>query len=176
MSSTAALTFVQTAAKKSAPSFRKLLIGRCWPSKIPNSARILVKTLEFDERLKMHFPKYDAHMAHDPEGVCKTGDFVLIEELPRRLTRDITHKVQKVVYPCGDVTDPITGKKCVGHEYRDEIEWKSSIWGKNEKNKFDYNKAPPRGSQEGIRDWSHKPGYKKWHEFLDRDQPEAMPQ
>jgi len=120
-----------------------------------------------------YFPKYDAHTAHDPDKKCKTGDLVLIEELPKKLTRDITHKVREVVYPCGDVTDPITGKKCVGAEYRDEIEWKASIWGKNDKNAFNYETAPPRGSQEGIRDFSHKPGYKKWHEFLDRDQPEA---
>jgi len=168
-----AMVSLLPAVKQTSTALRKLLLGRCWPAKVPNSARILVKTLDYDEKLKMHFPKYDAYTAHDPNAKCKVGDFVLIEQLPQRLTRDITHRVLEVIYPCGDVTDPITGKKCVKSEYRDEIAWKSSLWGNNPHNKFDYDKAPPRGSQEGIRDFSHKPGYRKWHEFLDRDQPEA---
>lgn len=52
--------------------------------------------------------------AHDPEKLCKSGDIILIEELPHKLTTLITHKVNKVVYPLGDITDPITGKKVVG--------------------------------------------------------------
>lgn len=52
--------------------------------------------------------------AHDPDHLCKSGDIVLIEELPEKLTLLITHKVNKVVYPLGDITDPITGKKVVG--------------------------------------------------------------
>jgi small subunit ribosomal protein S17 len=39
---------------------------------------------------------------------------VLIQELPEKLTTYITHKVLKVVYPLGDVTDPITNKKVAG--------------------------------------------------------------
>lgn len=51
------------------------------------------------------------YYAHDPEQQCKTGDVVLIQELPEKLTTHITHKVIKVVYPLGDVTDPITNKQ-----------------------------------------------------------------
>lgn len=51
------------------------------------------------------------YYAHDPEQECKTGDVVLIQELLEKLTTHITHKVIKVVYPLGDVTDPITNKK-----------------------------------------------------------------
>jgi len=36
---------------------------------------------------------------------------VLIQELSEKLTTHITHKVLKVVYPLGDVTDPISNKK-----------------------------------------------------------------
>jgi small subunit ribosomal protein S17 len=43
---------------------------------------------------------------------------VLIQQLPEKLTRLITHKVLEVVYPLGDVTDPITGKKVVVSKYR----------------------------------------------------------
>jgi len=36
---------------------------------------------------------------------------VLIQELSEKLTTHITHQVLKVVYPLGDVTDPISNKK-----------------------------------------------------------------
>lgn len=39
---------------------------------------------------------------------------VLIQELPEKLTTHITHKVLEVIYPLGDVTDPITKKKVAG--------------------------------------------------------------
>jgi len=51
------------------------------------------------------------YYAHDPEQQCKTGDVVLSQELSEKLTTHITHQVLKVVYPLGDVTDPITNKK-----------------------------------------------------------------
>ena len=43
---------------------------------------------------------------------------MLIERLPSKLTKHITHKVNRVVYPFGDITDPITGKKVVVGKYR----------------------------------------------------------
>lgn len=85
-----------------------------------------------------------------------------------RITRDITHKILRIVYPMGDVTDPISGKKCMGPSFREDEDRNDRLWGKNE-NAFDYEKAPPRGWQEGRKDWSHKPGQRKFHEFPDRD-------
>lgn len=115
-----------------------------------------------------YFTRFDTYFAYDPEKTTKTGDVVLIEEFPKRITRDITHKVLKVVYPMGDVIDPITGKKCMGAAFREDEEKKDRLWGKNE-NAFDYDSAPPRGWQEGKKDWSHKPAHRKFHEFNDRD-------
>lgn len=40
-----------------------------------------------------YFSKYEFIYAHDPEKLCKTGDTVLIQNLPKKLTRVITHKV-----------------------------------------------------------------------------------
>jgi small subunit ribosomal protein S17 len=34
----------------------------------------------------------------------------LIQKLPQKLTRLITHKVIEVVYPCGDITNPNKAK------------------------------------------------------------------
>ena len=56
--------------------------------------------------------------AHDPDKKCQPGDVVLIEALPSKMTKQITHKVKHVVYPYGDITDPISGKKVVVGKYR----------------------------------------------------------
>jgi len=112
------------------------------------------------------------HIAFDPEKICKAGDVVLIEELPKQMTRDITHKVLKVVYPMGDITDPISGKKCMGGQFREDMDKINNLWGKNETG-FDHDEAPPRGWQEGKKDWSHKQGYRRFTEFSNKDQTES---
>ena len=119
-----------------------------------------------------YFPKFEPFYAHDPEKLCKVGDIALIELLEKQMTREITHKVLQVIYPMGDVTCPITQKLCIGPEFRDDIDRRDELWGKNE-HAFDYKTAPPRGWQEGRKDFSHKEGYKRWHDFTDRDQNEA---
>lgn len=97
---------------------------------------------------------------------------MLIRELPQRLTRLISHAVEKIVYPLGDITDPITGKKVVVGKYRDEIEEANRLYGKSEK-AFDYEKAPKRGRLEGTRDYTHGETYIKYHED-GKDNPFAV--
>jgi small subunit ribosomal protein S17 len=95
--------------------------------------------------------------------LCKSGDVVLIKELQKKLTTLISHSVEEIVFPLGDVTDPITGKKCVVGKYREQIEEANQLYGKKE-TAFDYDKAPPRGSLEGKQDFSHGTTYLKYHE------------
>lgn len=79
------------------------------------------------------------------------------------MTTLITHSVEKIVYPLGDIVDPITGKHCVVGKYRDEIEERNKLFGKKE-TAYDYEKQPPRGRLEGKRDLTDKPTYIKYHE------------
>lgn len=79
------------------------------------------------------------------------------------MTRLISHSIEKIVYPYGDVTDPITGRKVVAVKYRDQIEEEDQIYGKSP-NAFDYSKAPPRGRLEGKQDFSHNTTYIKYHD------------
>ncbi len=51
MAASGGRSLVETATRS--PSFRKLLLGRSWASKVPNAARIFVRTMEFDKNLKM---------------------------------------------------------------------------------------------------------------------------
>ncbi|XP_017469426.1 PREDICTED: 28S ribosomal protein S17, mitochondrial [Rhagoletis zephyria] len=149
-----------------------ILLGQCMPCIKKNASKIRIRRMEFDKNLNMYFKKDEFFFAHDPEKVCKTGDVVLISELPQRLTRLISHKVEKVVYPLGDITDPLSGKKVVVGKYRDEIEEANRLYGKSEK-AFDYEKAPPRGRLEGTRDFTHGETYIKYHED-GKEQPFAV--
>ncbi|XP_050709770.1 28S ribosomal protein S17, mitochondrial-like [Eriocheir sinensis] len=144
-----------------------LLIGQCIAHKTPNAAKVRVKRLKFDDNLNMYFRKHTNYFAHDPEGVCKTGDIVLIKEMPEKVTVLITHSLVKKVYAFGDITDPITGKKVVVGQYRDHVEQRNEMFGVAEDGSggFKYAKAPDRGWQEGKTDFTHKVGYQKWHEF-----------
>lgn len=110
-----------------------------------------------------YFREDEIFWVNDPNKQCKSGDVVLIKELPQKLTKLITHSIEEIVFPLGDVTDPITGKKCVVGKYRDQIEEATKLFGKSP-NAFDYEKAPNRGKQEGIKDFSHGPIYIKYHD------------
>lgn len=118
-----------------------------------------------------YFKKEEFLFAHDPQKKCKVGDIVLVKELPQKLTTLITHSVD-VVYPYGDVTCPLTGKKVVVGNYRDQIEEANQLYGKSSK-AFDYDKAPPRGRLEDKRDFSHQETYMKYHDD-GKDQPFAV--
>lgn len=103
------------------------------------------------------------YYAHDPDKTCKVGDVVLIRELPQKMTTLITHKVERVMYKLGDVIDPITNKPVVVSQYRDEMDENVDLYGRLP-SAFDYKKAPPRGRLEGIRDFTDKGTYTKYHD------------
>lgn len=83
--------------------------------------------------------------------------------LPEKLTRLITHKVKEVIYPMGDITDPLTGKKVMENQYRDDMDVLSEVYGKVP-NSFKYEKAPKRGWQENKKDFTHLETYIKYHD------------
>ncbi|XP_037951164.1 28S ribosomal protein S17, mitochondrial [Teleopsis dalmanni] len=149
-----------------------ILMGQCLPCIKKNAAKIRIRRMELDTNLNMYFKKDEYIFAHDPQQLCKSGDIVLIRELAEQLSRLITHKVEKVVYPLGNITDPITGKKVVVSKYREDIEAANSLYGKSEKG-FDYEKAPQRGRLEGTKDFTHGETYIKYHED-GKDQPFAV--
>lgn len=95
-----------------------------------------------------------------------------MKELPEKLTRQITHSIEKVVFKYGDIQDPITGKNVVVGQYRDQISATNEMFGKSE-SAFDYDKAPPRGRLEGVRDFSDQETYIKWNED-GKDQPYSV--
>ncbi|KAJ8929192.1 hypothetical protein NQ314_018141 [Rhamnusium bicolor] len=149
-----------------------MLLGHCVPCLKHGASKFKVKRLELDNNLLMYFPKHEFVYAHDPEKLCKTGDIAIIELLPEKLTRLITHKVKEVVYKFGDVTDPLTGKKVIVGRYRENIDAVNKVYGEREK-AFRYEKAPPRGWQEDKKDFTHVETHIKYHES-GKDDPYAV--
>jgi small subunit ribosomal protein S17 len=84
------------------------------------------------------------------------------------MTRLITHTVKKVVYPLGDITDPLTGKKVISGKYRDYIDAVNKVYGESE-GAFKYEDAPPRGWQEDQKDFTHVETYIKYHDSGEDD-------
>ncbi|KZC10843.1 PREDICTED: 28S ribosomal protein S17, mitochondrial [Dufourea novaeangliae] len=161
------------AQKKLVKQTLTYLLGVSVPTSKQNAAKIRIRRLEFDNHLKMHFPSYEFVYALDSEKRCKTGDTVLIQNLPEKITRLISHKVIDVIYPLGDIKDPISGKKCVVGKYRDTINEDAELFGKL-KNAFDYDEATPRGSTEGVRDFSNKKTYVKYNDDSKNSDPYAV--
>ncbi|CAG9838903.1 unnamed protein product [Diabrotica balteata] len=149
-----------------------MLLGQCVPCLKQGASKFKVKRLELDTNLNMFFPKHEFVYAHDPEKKCKSGDIVIVELLPERLTRLITHRVKEVLYPYGDITDPVTNKKVVAGKYRDHIEDINKIYGEK-KSTFKYKNAPNRGWQENKKDFTHLETYIKYHESGE-DDPRAV--
>lgn len=104
--------------------------------------------------------------------MCQTGDIVLIQALPQKLTKLITHEVKEVVYPFGDITDPITGKKVAKERYREDMDKQAEIYGKLDSS-FNHSKAPSRGWQQGKKDFTEKPTYTRFHVF-DKTDPYSI--
>ncbi|XP_035740789.1 28S ribosomal protein S17, mitochondrial-like [Vespa mandarinia] len=148
----------------------RYFLGKCLPSIKQNAVKVCVPRFELDQRIYMYFKEHDFIYAHDPDKKCNVGDIVLIQLLPEKLTRLITHKVIDVIYPLGDITDPITGKKVVVGKYRNDIKEANQLFGES-KNAFDYDRAPPRGITKDRRDFTYQETYVKYHEDPNIEEP-----
>ena len=51
-----------------------------------------------------------------------------------------------------------------GAPHREHVDLEAQLAGKDGGVTFDYESAPPRGWQEGKKDWSHREPEVKWHD------------
>ena len=146
----------------------------------------------YDEHFKAFFEHEWDFLATDNDNLCKTGDTILMRRIgsapehdesvflqylaerefwkedQKAKQRGITHEVQEVVYHLGEVTDPLTDKPVIAEKYVDQLEEEADLYGRSEST-FSYKTAPPRGWQEGRRDFTGRKTYKKWHQFKKND-------
>lgn len=100
----------------------QLVVGQVVEFPNEKEAKVRVIKNAFDEWLKMYFKKRQDYHAAVQDHLCKIGDMVLIRQLPSRLTVDITHAVEKVVYQLGEVMDPLTGKPVSAMRYKEHLD------------------------------------------------------
>jgi len=142
-----------------------MLIGQCLPSNIEGVAKVNVRTLKLDEILNAFFPENTTLEVRDPERRSKAGDTVLVQCIPEtQRVGKLRHELLKVVYQLGDVRDPVTGLSTIGTQYRHHVDLEAKLAGKDGGVTFDYESAPPRGWQQGKKDWSHREPEVKWHD------------
>ncbi|XP_041455249.1 28S ribosomal protein S17, mitochondrial-like [Lytechinus variegatus] len=101
---------------------RKILIGQVIGTKMTRTAKVRVNKLQLDPFVTQYFPKRSTVFAHDPEEAAKLGDIVLVKELPIKKSTHVKYQMERIIYSLGNVTDPITGKKCDCYSYWDEGE------------------------------------------------------
>ncbi|XP_043221868.1 28S ribosomal protein S17, mitochondrial-like [Amphibalanus amphitrite] len=141
-----------------------MYLGQCLPSNVEGLAKVTVRTLKRDEILNAFFPENTTLDVRDPQHQCRAGDTVLIEQMPDDALGKVKFQLLKTVYRYGDNRDPITGKLVMGTEYREHVDLEAQLAGKDGGVTFDYESAPPRGWQEGKKDWSHREPEVKWHD------------
>jgi len=147
-----------------------VLLGQVIPSTLRHAVKVQVPYFEFDKSMKAFFKKTETFLAEDNGKLCKTGDMVIIGQLGigEKKVKDVTHKVQDMVFKLGDIKDPISGEMVVGPDYREEMKEIARLYGDKKEN-FKYEEAPERGRLEGTRDFTDKPTYVRWHEFETTD-------
>jgi hypothetical protein len=68
-----------------------------------------------------YFNKEAQLWAADPNQKYGVGDLVLIKKLPEPQSADVRHYVAEPVFHVGNVVDPVTGRRCRGPNYIDEV-------------------------------------------------------
>lgn len=76
--------------------------------------------LSFCSVLIQYFNKEQQLWASDPTLKYGAGDLVLVKKLSEPLSTEVHHYVSEIVFPIGNVVDPITGRRCRGPYYLDE--------------------------------------------------------
>jgi len=152
--------------KKKILNNNTIMMAKCISKNYETEGKVRIDRLIFSDYFNTHFKHYADIDVHDPKKTAKKGDIVLIRKMPEPLTLEISYQIMQVLYKYGDMTDPISGKKCVKTMFRDDRKMLDEVYGYAfDSTPFEYEKAPDRGWQEGRKDFSHKDPYQKYHEF-----------
>jgi small subunit ribosomal protein S17 len=84
------------------------------------AVRVSVQNMEFDPILNVYFNKEQQLWASDPTLKYGAGDLVLVKKLSEPLSTEVHHYVSEIMFPIGNVVDPITGRRCRGPYYLEE--------------------------------------------------------
>lgn len=101
----------------------RLVIGQVIKRGAVRQDTIKVRCLKMklDTNLNKYFNSRKHYWAVEENIKTKIGDIVLLERLPQKLTPLVSHGIKEMVFELGAVVDPVTGQKCRGTAYIDEM-------------------------------------------------------
>lgn len=94
-------------------------VVRCSP--LLKAVCVSVQNMELDPYVHVYFNKEEQLWAADPDQKYNVGDLVLVKKLSEPEIKDVNHFVAETVFPIGNVIDPVTGRRCRGPQYVDEV-------------------------------------------------------
>lgn len=106
-----------------------LFLGKCLTSVMRKTVRVSVPRFVLDKFLMAHYKERTEYDVLDKDEVCQPGDWVLVKELPERISLKIAHKVERIVFKSGNIIDPITGEKCFFTEFVKDVDQESEVFG-----------------------------------------------
>lgn len=97
-----------------------LLMGKVCEHYMKDIVRVAVPQLKFSNYLMWHFRESSELYALDKDNICKEGDWVLVKELPEKISLKVKFKIEKLVHQNGNLICPLTGRRSIGYYYADE--------------------------------------------------------
>lgn len=85
------------------------------------AVRVSVQQMKLNEIVNVYYNENRNYWAADPELKCSVGDLVLLQNLSQPQSDRIKHRVHEIVFPVGNIVDPVTGRRCRGPDYLDEV-------------------------------------------------------
>uniref|UniRef100_A0A2R5LFU4 Putative mitochondrial/ ribosomal s17-like protein n=2 Tax=Ornithodoros turicata TaxID=34597 RepID=A0A2R5LFU4_9ACAR len=106
-----------------------LFLGKCITSTMRKTVCVSVPRFVLDKHLLAHYKERTEYDVLDRNEECQPGDWVLIKELPERISLRVAHKVERIVFKSGNIIDPLTGEKCIFTEFVKDVDQESEIFG-----------------------------------------------
>lgn len=112
------------------------LLAKVTSTTMPKVAKCEVNKLKLDTYVMKYYPTRRTVFARDEDRKAKIGDVVLLQELPNKVSNKVSHRVHRIIYSLGNVTDPVTGLKCDKNGYWETTpgEWEKKYGVKGEGN------------------------------------------
>ncbi|OQR71601.1 28S ribosomal protein S17 [Tropilaelaps mercedesae] len=110
-------------------SLTQLMLGKVITTPIKKVCTVTVPQNVFNSYLKAHFVHHTEYEVLDENENSRPGNWVLIEELPERMSLKVNHRIKKTIFLIGNIIDPLTGKKCLQTEFVEDLDTEAKLLG-----------------------------------------------
>lgn len=107
----------------------KMMLGKVIVATTKKVCTVNVPYFFFDTYVKAHYKHRAEFETFDENEKCQPGDWVIIEELPERMSLKVNHRIKKTVFTNGNIIDPLTGKKCVFTDFAEDLDEEAKLFG-----------------------------------------------